>query len=244
MTASSKAPFRNNLLASLAGPDLEAVARLLEPATLAMNEVIERPNEPVPYAYFPESGIASVIATDGVKRRMEAGPFGREGMSGIPLILATDRSPLETVVQLPGTAHRIAADDLRRLLIDRPTIRDVFARYAQAFTVQTAHTALSAALAVVELRLARWILMLHDRVDGDEMSITHEFIALMLAVRRPGVTVALHELEGRGLIRSTRGRLIVRDRAKLEKMCGGFYGGPEAEYARLIGTTDASKSIR
>lgn len=240
---SNRAPLRNRLLSSLADPDAEAIGRLLEPVTLSMKEVIERPNEPLEHAYFPESGIASVIATDGGKRRMETGPFGREGMSGVPIILANDRSPQETIVQVPGTAHRIRADDLRRLLVERPTIRDLFARYVQAFAIQTAQTGLAAALAVVELRLVRWILMLHDRVDGDEMAITHEFMALMLAVRRPGVTVALHELEGRGLIRSTRGRLIVRDRAKLEKICGTFYGVPEAEYARLIGTTEASKSL-
>lgn len=219
----------------LSPADMAAVQPLLEPVTLKAHQVLESPNEAVEFAYFPEEGITSMIATDSDKRRLEAGPFGREGMSGIPLLLGTDRSPHETRVQLAGVAHRIRAQDLRRTLADRPAVQTLCLRYVHAFTIQTAHTLLSAALAVVELRLARWILMLHDRLDGDDLAITHDFMALMLSVRRPGVTVALHVLEGEGLVRSTRGRLHIRDRVGLEKRCGSFYGVPETEYARLIG---------
>ena len=134
-------------------------------------------------------------------------------------------------------AYTIKAHDLRQLIADRTAIHALFLRYVHAFSIQTAHTLLSTAQAVIELRLARWVLMLHDRHDEEDMAITHDFMSLMLSVRRPGVTSALHTLEGQGLIRSTRGRLHVQDRAGLERMCGSFYGIPEAEYARLIGTS-------
>lgn len=235
MTMQARPGVRNRLLSMLAPDDFEAIRPLLEPVTLRADQVLETPDEEVGFAYFPESGIASVIATHGIKHRVEAGPFGREGMSGLPLLLSADRSPHETRVQAPGAAHRIKAEDLRHMIAARSDIHAVLLRYVQAFSIQTAHTLISAAQAKVELRLARWILMLHDRVDGHEMSITHEYMALMLSVRRTGVTVALHVLEGNGLIRSTRGRLQVRDRVGLERMCGSFYGGPEAEYARLLG---------
>jgi CRP-like cAMP-binding protein len=107
--------------------------------------------------------------------------------------------------------------------------------YGQTFLVQTSHTALSNSRASIEERLARWLLMAHDRVDGDALGVVHEFLALMLGVRRPGVTVAIHMLEARGLIHSARGRIDVLDRKGLEKAANGFYGVPESEYERLLG---------
>lgn len=234
MPEASQPRFRNELLSSLTGDDLRHLAPLLESVTLDQRQVLERANEEIEHIYFPESGIASIVAIDSSGRRMEAGPFGREGMSGLAVLLGTDRSPHETLIQVAGTAHRIPAGRLRAILEASATMRRQFLLYAHAFSVQTAHTALAAGLAVVEQRLARWILMLHDRVDGDELPLTHEFMALMLAVRRPGVTVALHVLEGEGFIRSRRGLVIVRDRQGLEKACGALYGVPEAEYRRLI----------
>ena len=104
--------------------------------------------------------------------------------------------------------------------------------------IQTAHTVLAQGRAKLEERLARWLLMSHDRAEGDELPLTHEFLALMLGVRRAGVTMATHLLEGRGVIRATRGQLMVVDRKGLEEIAGGTYGVPEAEYRRLIGPFD------
>ena len=104
----------------------------------------------------------------------------------MPILLGTDRSPHETRVQLPGAAHRIRADVLRRLIADRSTVHALLLIYVQAFSIQTAHTLLSAAQGVLEIRLARWILMLHDRLGDDNMVVTHDLMAFMLAVRRPG----------------------------------------------------------
>ena len=234
MSSASGPLFRNRLLALLPADEIAVIAPHLVPAQLEAGQTIEEPNVPIEHVYFPESGIASLLSSDGGSRKMEAGPFGREGMSGVSVLMHSDRSPYGTVVQVPGTAHRIEAELLRGLVRDRPGLRRLLLRYAFAFQIQTTQTGLSTAFGVLEQRLARWLLMIHDRVDGDELVLTHDFIALMLAVRRPGVTLTIHELEGRALIRSTRGRLLVRDRAGLEQLCGRLYGVPEAEYARLI----------
>ena len=226
--------FRNRLLAILPAEEIALIEPHLEPASLDAGQMIEQPNVPIEHVYFPESGIASLITSDGGSRKMEAGPFGWEGMSGMPVLMHADRSPYGTLVQVAGTAHRIEAERLRGLVHDRPGLRRLLLRYAMAFMVQTTQTGLSAAFGVLEQRLARWLLMIHDRVDGNELVLTHDFIALMLAVRRPGVTLTIHELEGRALIRSTRGHLLVRDRRGLEQLSGRFYGIPEAEYARLV----------
>ena len=235
LPADARRPFQNKLLSILNAQAGEWLRDGLEPVEIRSGQQLDQPNKPITHVYFPETGIASVIATDGGARKMEAGPFGREGMSGVALIMGVSQTPYETLVQVTGTAHRMPAERFNRLLMGSPAARDLLLRYVYSFSVQTAQTALAAANAVLEVRLARWILMLHDRIDGDEMTLTHEFMSLMLAVRRPGVTVALHELEGRGLIRSKRGWLLVRDREGLEEACGGLYGVPEAEYARLIG---------
>jgi CRP-like cAMP-binding protein len=115
-------------------------------------------------------------------------------------------------------------------------LRDRLARFAHTIMIQTAHTALANGRATLVERLSRWILMAHDRVDGNVIPITHEFLALMLGVRRAGVTVTLHELEGRRLIRAIRRQITVLDRAGIEKLANGFYGRPENEYFRLVAT--------
>ena len=130
---------------------------------------------------------------------------------------------------------RIRADDLCRAVAARASLHKHLLRFVQAFTIQTAQTALSNGCHVIEQRLARWLLMCHDRVDGDELATTHEFLSLMLGVRRAGVTLALQALEDRGLISTKRGQITVLNRAKLEAVAGDSYGVPEAEYARLIG---------
>lgn len=229
--------FRNKLLSALSPRDLSAISTRLVRVDLRPQQILERPDEPVKNVYFPERGIASVVATDGKSRRIEAGPFGYEGMSGMPVLLGTDRSPHETTVKMPGSAHCVSAEGLRKLLASSPSMHKLLLRYVQAFSIQTAHTLIASAVSVVETRLARWILMLHDRVEGDRIPLTHEFLAAMLSVRRPGVTAALHVLEGEGFIRSERGLLTIRDRAGLEKRCGSLYGIPEREYERLLAET-------
>jgi CRP-like cAMP-binding protein len=123
---------------------------------------------------------------------------------------------------------------LKDTIDERPSLHRLLLRYAQALNVQTSVTAFANANHTLEMRLARWLLMCHDRLDGDDIEITHEFMAMMLGVRRAGVTTSLHILEGNRLIRSTRGLVTVRDRDGLEKLADDAYGLPEAEYVRLM----------
>jgi CRP-like cAMP-binding protein len=114
------------------------------------------------------------------------------------------------------------------------TLRTLLLRYSQAFSIQVAFTALCNGRYTIEERLSRWLLMCHDRVDGDTIPVTHDFLALMLGVRRAGVTIALQILEGDHILKATRGRIEIRDRAELLQTAGGSYGLPEAEYERLM----------
>ena len=186
---------------------------------------------------FPLAGLGSVVAVGSRAKdqRVETRIFGRDGMSGISIVMGADRAPYEVYVQVAGVGLRMASGDLVGLMDERPAIRALLLRYAQAAHVQTSYTALANGRDKLETRLARWILMAHDRLDGDEIGLTHEFLALMLGVRRAGVTVATHSLEGRGLIRAARGTITVLDRDGLDQVADGSYGVAEAEYERLIG---------
>ena len=225
--------FRNKLLVGLSGADL-ALLEPLESCQLNKGQILDPANQPIENVYFPESGIASVIALDDGGRRIEVGPFGREGMSGTSIVLGITSCPLETTVQLDGTAHRVSAEVLRRAVDDSSSLRQRLLSYVQAFHIQTTQTLLVNSYATVEQRLARWLLMAHDRVDGPTLSITHDYIAEMLGVRRAGVTEAVQMLEGRKFIRATRGLIEVQDRQGLVTLAGRAYGASEAEYARLL----------
>ncbi|UPT62274.1 MAG: Crp/Fnr family transcriptional regulator [Hyphomonadaceae bacterium JAD_PAG50586_4] len=176
----------------------------------------------------------SVVASSN-GRGIEAGLVGREGMTGVALIMDDYRSPDDVFVQAPGAAQRIAAGDLRAAIAASGTLHRLLLRYARAFMVQITQTALANGRAKLEQRLARWLLMARDRLDARAMPLTHEFLALMLCVQRPGVTVALQEMEGKGLIRLKRGAVSIADGAGLKRLAGAYSGVPERECARLIG---------
>jgi CRP-like cAMP-binding protein len=182
-----------------------------------------------------DEGIASVVAGTPQGRRIEVGIIGREGLIGLPVLLGTDRTPHACFVQTPGAGWRIQVDALQRALAASAALHQHLLRFVQAFLVQMGQTALVNGSFSLEQRLARWLLMCHDRVDGDGLATTHEFLSLMLSVRRAGVTVALQALEERGLITTKRGQVRVLDRAGLEGVAGDSYGVCEAEYERLIG---------
>jgi CRP-like cAMP-binding protein len=195
----------------------------------------EMPNVPVSEVCFPDTAIVSVVACSMTNRSIEAGLIGFEGMTGLSIVLDDDRSPNETYVQVAGMGHVMAATDLRIAIDQSPTLHRHFLRYAHTFMVQTAQTALANGRAKIDERLARWLLMASDRVEGPDMILTHEFLSLMLGVRRPGVTDALHRLEGDRLIRARRSTIAIRDRAGLEAVANGSYGVSERDYDRLFG---------
>ena len=235
MTARTQGVARNGLLAALSPENFNRIQSQLELLPVAVGTRLVEPNVPIEYVYFLEEGIASVVATSPQGRRIETGIIGREGMSGIPVLLGADRTPHECFIRTPGSGLRIRADDLRRAIAASASLHQHLLRFVQAFTIQVGQTALANGSYRIEERLARWLLMCHGRVDGNELSTTHEFLSLMLGVRRAGVTEMMKILEDRGLISTKRGQVTVADRAKLEGVAGDSYGVPEAEYARLIG---------
>ena len=155
-------------------------------------------------------------------------------MTGLPIVHSADRSPCDTFIEVVDEGQCISTQKLRQAMNESATILKCFLRYAHVFAVQTGCTALANARGNIEERLARWLLMTHDRMDGDKLGLTHEFISLMLGVRRPGVTDALQGFEAKGLIERARSTVVVKDRAALVEAANGLYGPPEAEFKRLF----------
>ena len=235
-TDKSTPTFRNRLLCALSPADIALLMPHLRLVTLKLRQALEQPNRPIRRVYFIESGIASVVAVSMSRDRVETGLIGPEGMTGLMVLLGNHQSPSETFIQAAGTALSIDADALRAALEESESLRRFLLKYAQVFLIQTAQTAVANARLTLEGRLARWLLMTQDRLDQSKVPMTHEFLSVMLGVRRAGVTEALHALEGKRGIRAMRGEIAILDRKIIEKRAGAFYGLPEIEYERLIGT--------
>ena len=226
---------RNRLLALLPETETQKIKPAFQPIDLPRGTVIVGADRPIDYVYFLCSGIGSVVTVSQEGQRAEAGMFGREGFSPTPAGVGGTVSIHEVLMQVAGHGFRIPIKATLEALPQNPVFANLLARFIQTFASQISYTALCNANYQVDERLARWLLMCHDRVDGDEIALTHDFISLMLAVRRPSVTNALHVLEGRKLVRTERGRITIRDRKGLEEFAGGAYGKPEEEYRRLLG---------
>ena len=224
----------NRLLSTMSDADYALLFPHFEPVELSRGQVLVEPGQPIQWAWFFESGVGSVIAVSPEGSRVEAGLFGRDAVAPGSLVLGIAATPYQILVQLPGVGVRMPASALLRAMDASPSLRGLLNRYVQTMHTQCSYTALSNAIHQIDERCARWLLMVHDRTDGDEIQLTHESLSLMLAVRRPSVTTALHVLEGNRLIRADRGYITIRDRAALEEFAGDAYGASEQEYARLI----------
>jgi len=222
MAATSRFANGNQLLQALSSRDRALLEPNLEPVDLPLRRDIEKPNRRIDEVFFMDEGIASVVAVQDKGTAIEIGIVGNEGMSGTAILLGTDRSPHSTYIQVKGKGRKISATDLRNAINGSPSMQSVLLKFTQAFMVQTAHTAIANARAKLHERLARWILMAHDRVPGDILQLTHEFIALMLAVRRAGVTEAIHVLQKQKLIGAHRAEITVLNRKGIEKIAGNF----------------------
>jgi CRP-like cAMP-binding protein len=226
---------RNRLLAAVPPGDLARLWPRLQPVELALRQVLHAPEEPVTAVYFPESGYISRLAPMDDGDSAEVGLIGPEGLDGLAVLLGGDSDSFETMVQAPGTALRIDATAFREELDRTPSLRTVLHRYALAHFEQVARSAACNGRHVIEQRLARWLLMGHDRVEGDEFPMTHEFLSMMLGVRRAGITVAAGALQKAGLIRYERGRMRITDRPGLEAAACECYGIARRAYDRLLG---------
>ena len=224
----------NLLLRSLDDNIVQKLGKSFTRIDLHREKCFYRAGERIEKFYFPEGGIVScVVSNDG--NRTEVAIIGKEGVTGLGALLGDEISRVETFVQVNGsTALEIGAYELREAMDEHPEFHSLIKRYAQYSLLQSTFSIVTISEHLLEGRLARWLLMCHDRVDGDDVRITHEFMAMMISAQRSGVTIALHSLEGAGMIRSKRGCVTIRDRAKLMELAGDTYGVPEAAYRELI----------
>jgi CRP-like cAMP-binding protein len=227
---------RNILISSLPAEDYAALEPHLTRVPLDEGDEVGRFGKPIDGVCFPEAAVVSVSHVYPSGDAVETGVIGICGMVGWPALLGAQESPHRAVVQVGGgSALRADSDAFLQVAGERPGIASLCLRFVLAFTIQHACAAASYLRDPTERRLARWLLMCHDRLVGDEIALTHHFIGETLGVRRASVTDALHRLEGEGAIRSHRSLIVVRDRPCLEAMAGPSYGFPEARYRELIG---------
>ncbi|SKA34179.1 cAMP-binding domain of CRP or a regulatory subunit of cAMP-dependent protein kinases [Enhydrobacter aerosaccus] len=227
-------PYRNVLLRSLPEADLKELAKHLQPVALTRRLALETPGAAISNVVFPESGVVSILARAPRDRRIEVGLVGFDGMTGFTALLGDNIAINETIVQVAGDGWRISTAALLQLTRGSPTLLSALLRYVHAFMAQSMQTALANGSAKLEERVARWLLMSHDRVHSDELALTHDFLAQMLGVRRAGVTIALQILESKRLIRARRSLITILDRAGLKRQANGSYGAAETVYDRLF----------
>ncbi len=226
---------RNLLIRSMRKEDFALLAPNLSRVSLKVDGVLATAGEPIDTICFPESGIVTFSDTLRDGSRIGIGHTGYDGFAGWPVLLGSGRSPHDARVTADGgTGIHISPAQLLNACRASEALRNLLLRFVQAFIIQLGRTVVSNLTQPVETRLCRWTLMAHDRITGDEIKVTHDEIAVMLGVRRASVTDALHILEGEGLIRSHRGRVVIRDRDGLRRLAGDAYGFAEAEYSRLI----------
>jgi CRP-like cAMP-binding protein len=232
--------FRNDILTNLTPDDFALVGPALRSVNLEIRSLLEKANTRIEHVYFPSTGIASVVAATSKGHQAEVGVIGRDGMTGLAVVLGEDSSPNETFIQVASSGFLISSADLCTAMDGSSSLHLSLCRYAHDFLIQTSRTALVNSRAKIEERLARWLLLVHDRTDENTLNLTHEFLSTMLGVRRPGVTLALHMLEYRGLIRAKRSEIVIVDRDGLVALTQGLYGPEEQRHFQKVQRADRS----
>jgi CRP-like cAMP-binding protein len=228
-------PPTNHLLARLPPRELGRVSRRLELVGLTSRTILHESDQDIDYVYFPTSCIVSLLSrADGQIGSIEVGVIGQEGMAGLPAFLRMGRSGLRSIVQVSGEALRLNADEVCRLAASGSALHTLLLRYTHLLLSQVAQAVACNSLHPVEKRLCRWLLAMHDRSGLASFSLTHEFLAGMLGVRRASVTEAARRLRRAGLIRYGGGRLTVVDRPGLEEAACGCYRLVQAEMERTL----------
>ncbi|SDC73789.1 Crp/Fnr family transcriptional regulator [Belnapia rosea] len=234
---------RNRLLAALPSDLLAELWPQLASVELSLRQVLHKPGEPIEAVYFPETGWVSMLAYMEDGDAAEVGLVGREGFVGLPVLLGADHDDIEAMVQAPGTALRMDARTFRQELQRLPALHNLLLRYALIHHGQVVRTAACNGRHHIDQRLARWLLMAHDRAEGDEFPMTHEFMSMMLGVRRAGVTVSAGTLQKAGHIQYGRGQITITDRPGLESVACECYGVVRHSHDSLFGLGEGSRDV-
>lgn len=227
-------PTDNHLLAALAQPEQERLFPHLEITSLKLGEVLYESGSRLSHVYFPTDSIVSLLYVMEDGASAEIAVVGNEGLVGVALFMGGQTTPSRAVVQSAGTAYRLAGATMQREFERAGALQNVLLRYTQALLTQMAQTAVCNRHHSIDQQLCRWLLLSLDRLPTNELSMTQDLIANMLGVRREGVTEAAGNLQSAGLIRYSRGRITVLDRAKLEQRVCECYGVVKREFDRLL----------
>jgi CRP-like cAMP-binding protein len=234
--SNSTSELENLLLKALPESDYQRLVPHLRPVDLDLGTVLYEPGETIAKVYFPQRAVVSLVflMEDGLT--VEIGIVGREGAIGIPVFLGGNRTISQAIVQIKGSALVMDAEVLKAEFERGGTLQQLFLRYTQARLTQLGLNAVKNSRYTIDKRLADWLLSIQDRVQTDELLLTHEFMANMLGTRRPGVTEAIGVLSKAGMIRRSRGKITILNREELEAKAGECYQTVRNEFERLLDT--------
>ena len=232
----------NRLLSLLSDDDYERLRPHLSPVDLDYKKDLYQASHRIEHVYFPVEGVASLVIAMSDGDGAEVGTIGNEGLVGLPTCLGNHSAPSSAYVQVPGKALRIDADLFRGELERSPPLNLVMLRYAHAFLNQVAQSAACAQLHRVEQRCCRWLLMTRDRMPSDDFLLTHEFLGMMLGVRRTTVTDVMGALQKAGLIRYRRGHVTLLDHDALQQRACECYETSRLEFDRLLDDTGTAST--
>ena len=234
MSPNMPAIAENSLIAGLPRKEGSRFLAACEPVELLFDDILAEPGERIRHVYFPKRAFISITPPNVGHGTVEVGLIGDEGVLGATLLLGVDVSPLHALVQGPGSALRISAATFRRELVHSPALERKLKRYLYVRMCQLAQAAACNRFHLVEGRLARWLLMTHDRAHSNAFHITHDFLAYLLGVRRVGVTKAATTLQHRALIRYHRGDITILNLPGLKAAACECYAADKATYAQLM----------
>jgi CRP-like cAMP-binding protein len=224
----------NRLLAFLPRAERDRLAGSAEIVRVEVMEILAHADEPLAYAYFPITGLISIVAIDVDGAIVEVGTAGNEGMAGLPAFLGAPASPFQTMGEVPGEHVRVPMRVLLAAAAPGTTLHALLLRYAQAFSVLAGQSAACNRLHPLEERCARWLLMVHDRAPSDTFLLTHEVLGQMLGTRRASVTVALGILQTAGFISYRHGEVTIRNREGLKEAACECYAVIQHQFTRLF----------
>jgi CRP-like cAMP-binding protein len=235
LSPSSSTALENRLLGLLPPTALARLTPHLESVVLQRKNVLFRANEPLTVCYFPTTAVVSLVSILESGESLEVGLVGRDGIAGISVLPGIFTMPCDGIVQISGNAHRISADVLRTEILANAVLHSTLCRFAYILLVRSMQMSACNMFHAVEQRCIRWLLTLSDSITNGDLPLTHDLMATMLGVHRPTVTLVLRSLHKAGLVSESRGRIIIRDRRRLEQSCCECYRSMRNEQQRLLG---------